>query len=90
MCDAAKELKQTAKFNKKHLKGCSIITKINNDSYAMQISGIGEKSVRLSLFISYDDLIKYKNHRKLEKMIYDKINTVYHSKGKGTVWRVNK
>ncbi len=87
MCDAAKELKQTAKFNKKHLRGCSIITKIHNDSYAMQISGIGEKSVRLSLFIPYENLIKYKNHRRLEKMIYDKIVKVYPEKKKGSVWR---
>jgi len=87
MNDAAKELKQTAKINKKHLKGASLITKINNDSYALQVSGIGEKSIRLSLFISYDDLIKYKNHRKLEKMIYDKIVKVYPEKKKGTIWR---
>lgn len=84
---AATDLKRTAKRNKGHLKGSSVITKINNDSYALQVSGIGEKSIRLSLFISYEDLIKYKNHRRLENMIYEKIVKVYPEKKKGTVWR---
>lgn len=87
MNKAVTELKNTGKLNRKHLKGASIITNINNDSYALHISGIGEKSIRLSLFLTYEDLIKYKNHRKLENQIYNKIVQVYPSKKRGTVWR---
>ena len=51
MDQETKELVNTAKANKKHLKGASLIVNINGDSYPLQISGIGAKSIRLSLFI---------------------------------------
>ena len=88
--DHKTELKNTAKMNKNHLKGKSLIVDINGSKYALQISGIGQKSVRLSLFVSYEDLIEYKNHHRLENMLYEKINTVYEPKKKGSIWRVSK
>lgn len=81
------ELRNTAKLNQKNLKGSSIIASINNDTYAMQISGIGQKAIRLSLFVSYEDLLKYKNHRRLEHLLYDKITKVY-QKNQKKVWRL--
>lgn len=89
MDQQTKELINTAKFNKKHLKGASVIVNINGSTYPLQISGIGAKSIRLSLFLPYEDIIKYKNHRRLESIVNQKINKVYHSKI-GTVWRVSK
>lgn len=90
MTNELQELINTAKANKKHLKRQSIISKIDGSDYALQITGIGAKAVKLQLFLSYDDILKYHHHKHLENVLYDKINTVYHSKGKGTVWRVNK
>lgn len=84
------ELRNTAKYNKGNLKGSSIIAKINNDSYPLQISGIGAKAIRLSLFVSYEDILKFNHNRKLEHMLYNKINTVYPKKNGGSVWRVNR
>ena len=74
--DHKTELKNTAKLNKKHLQGKSLIVDINGNTYPLQISGIGQKAIRLSLFVSYEDLINYKNHKRLENMLWDKINTV--------------
>ena len=85
--DHKTELKNTAKMNKNHLKGKSLIVNIDGSTYPLQISGIGQKSIRLSLFISYEDLIDYKNHRRLEHMLWDKINTVYPLKNKNPIWR---
>ena len=81
------EIRNTAKRNKNNLKGKSLIVDINGSTYPLQISGIGQKSIRLSLFVSYEDLIKYSNHKRLERMLWDKINKVYPPKNKGLVWR---
>ena len=85
--DHKTEVRNTARMNKKHLKGKSLIVDINGSKYPLQISGIGQKSIRLSLFVSYEDLIEYKNHKRLENMLWDKINTVYPLKNTSSVWR---
>lgn len=81
------ELRATCRFNKPHLKGASLLVKINQDVYPIQISGIGNKAIRCSLFIEFDDIIRYKNHRRLENMLYEKITKVYPNKKGGSVWR---
>ena len=85
-----KELMRTAKFNRGNLKGNSIISNIDGGTYAMQIVGIGNKAVKLSVFCSFEDIIKYKNHRRLENKIYNKIVDVYPSKKKSSIWRVTE
>lgn len=80
MDQQTKELINTAKFNKNFLKGISVIVNINGNAYPLQISGIRTKSLRLSLFVSYEDILKYKNHRKVEHMLYEKITKVYPNK----------
>lgn len=82
-----KELYNTARYNKTTLKKESIIVNIENSHYPLQISGIGSKEVRLSLFIPYQNILDYHHHKHLENVLYDKINTVYPKKKKGTVWR---
>lgn len=84
---AVEELRNTARYNKRHLKGQSVIANIYNNSYALSISGIGKKSIRMSLFLSYDDLVKYQHHKKLENMVYTKINTIYPRLNNQGVWR---
>ena len=81
------ELYNTARLNKDNIKGESLIARINNDSYILQISGVGKKADRLSLFLTYEDILKYKNHRRLETMVYRKINKVYPQKNKKSIWR---
>ena len=39
------------------------------------------------LDLSYEDILKYKNHRKVEHMLYEKITKVYPNKKGGSVWR---
>ena len=90
MSNQIDELKNSARHNRKHLIGSTIISNIDNSNYSLRIGGVGAKTIRLELFLSYEDILNYHNHKHLENVIYDKINTVYHSKGKGTVWRVNK
>ena len=87
---AVTELKNTARHNRKYLIGSKIISNVDITDYSLRIGGVGAKSIRLELFLTYEDILDYHNHQHLENVIYDKINTVYHSKGKGTVWRVNK
>ena len=88
--NAANELIATARHNRKHLIGATIVSNIDNSNYSLRINGVGAKAIKLELFLTYEDILDYHNHKHLENVIYDKINTVYHSKGKGTVWRVNK
>ena len=90
MTNQIEELRNTAKHNRKHLKGSTILSNIDNSNYSLKIGGIGAKAIKLELFLTYEDIIDYHNHKHLENVLYDKINTLYHSKGKGTVWRVNK
>ena len=90
MTNQIDELRNTAQHNRKFLKGSTILSNIDNSNYSLRIGGVGAKSIKLELFLTYEDILDYHNHKHLENVIYDKINTVYHSKGKGTVWRVNK
>lgn len=84
------ELKNTARHNRKKILGSTIISNIDNSDYSLRVGGIGAKAIKLELYLTYEDILNYHNHKHLENVLYDKINTVYHSKGKGTVWRVNK
>ena len=87
MDQQTRELINCAKFNKHHLKGSTLIVNINGGTYAVHISGIGSKAIRCSLFVEFDDIIRYKNHRRLENMLYEKITKVYSNKKGGSVWK---
>lgn len=71
------ELKNTASHNKINLKGKSIISNIDGSNYALKINGVGRSAVRLSLFVSYDDILRYHNHKHLENVLFNMINKVY-------------
>ena len=81
------ELRRTAKFNRKHRVNQTIISNIDNSKYSLKICWISAKGIKLELFLDWDDILKYHNHKHLENVLYNKINTVYPKKKKGTVWR---
>lgn len=84
------ELRNTARLNKKNLMGKTIISNIDGSDYALKITGVGAKAIRLELHLHYNEILKFHHHKHLEERIYDKINTVYKSKTKGSIWRVNR
>lgn len=52
------ELKQRALVNKENLKSKYINTFIGSKEYGFRLSGIGNKSVKIELYVGYDDIVK--------------------------------
>lgn len=75
--ETIKELKNTAIFNREKIRFKTIIANINGSDYSIRISGVGQKSIKLDVYLSYDQIHDFKDEKKLEKELYDIINTVY-------------
>lgn len=71
------ELRNTARHNRKHLIGSTIIADICGSDYIVSIAGIGMKAVKMQLFIPYEDILKFNHHKHLENVLIGKINKVY-------------
>ena len=71
-----RELRNLAKHNKRHIMNNSLDISIEDIKYIAYIKGVGAKAVKLELYISYEDMLKSKDHP-LEHMLMDKINRVY-------------
>lgn len=69
-------LKNTAFFNRKHLIKSSIIADVESGKHLFYVSGIGKDAVKLTVFVSYDSILKNKDKGLTEKL-YKMINKVY-------------
>ena len=58
MIDNAEDLAQKAQDNKAGLKKQYVNIPIGDEEYGFRISGIGAKSVKLEIFVKYDDIIE--------------------------------
>lgn len=67
-----KELKNLAFYKKNTIKYKMINSFINGD-YKFKISGIGQKSIKLELYLNYKDILLNKNNNSIEKRIYNKL-----------------
>jgi hypothetical protein len=50
MTNQIDELKNTARHNRKHIIGSTIISNIDNSNYSLRIGDVGAKSIKLELF----------------------------------------
>lgn len=69
-------LKNTGQYNRKHLIRKTIIADVDGSKYLMSISGIGQSTVKLSLFLTYQDILNNKDIG-LTGKLYKMINKVY-------------
>ena len=51
MTNQIDELRNTAKRNRKFLKGSTVLSNIDNSNYSLRIGGVGAKSIKLELFL---------------------------------------
>lgn len=75
-----KELKNTALRNREHIiYKKTLIPSINgNKRTSLAITGIGQKTIKLTAYVSYEDILEFKNESEsLESELYKIINTIY-------------
>lgn len=76
------ELKNLSFRNKKNLMYKRVRVIFDGIEYPFLIKGVGNKTIKLELFVSYEDILKNKDEGIIETKLYDKINTVYEDKRK--------
>ena len=69
-------LRNTAQYNREHIKYKTFIAKVDGRNYAFKIMGVGNKAIRLNIFLDYEDILKNKEVG-LEKILHEMINKVY-------------
>lgn len=73
---AIKELRNTSLRNKKNIKYKTIIFNVDNKPYLFRIMGVGQKSIRLDAYLTYDRLIEHSDDP-VESELIKMINTIY-------------
>lgn len=68
--------------NKSNVMYKKVRFSIDDVDYESIIKGIGQKAVKLELYLSYERILTNKDEGVLEKLIWDKINTIYHKEPK--------
>lgn len=81
------ELKNLSFRNKPNLMYKTIRFSINDIGYESIIKGIGQKTVKLELYLDYERILDNRNTGILEKELWDKINTIYHNEPKQRLGR---
>lgn len=66
------ELRNTAYRKKKDLKNESYIIEANGKKYFLKIGGVGRETIRLNVFLSYDEILDNKDTG-LEELVYKDI-----------------
>ena len=71
-----RELRNVAYRNKSNVKRRRVTMKLNGCDYDLHIRGVGTKSVKLELFVHYEDIVKDKDDP-LNKLLWDILTEVY-------------
>ncbi len=69
-------LRNTALHNRRKLIQSTVIANVDEKNTLFKISGIGKSTVKLTVFVSYDSILKNKDNGLTEKL-YKMINKVY-------------
>ena len=81
------ELKNLSFKNKPNLMYKKIRFSVDGIDYESIIKGVGNKTVKLELYLDYERILNNRNKGILEKPLWDKINTVYHKEPKQKLGR---
>lgn len=72
-----REVRNLAKHNKKNIMFKSLDIDIGGNEYSPIIKGVGSQSIKLELYVYYEDILNEHDTRVLEGLLWDKINRVY-------------
>lgn len=71
-----RELRNVSKHNKIQAKKRKVRVIVDDVEYEFRIRGIGNKAVKLELYVHYEDIIKSKNNP-IEKILWEILTDVY-------------
>ena len=71
------EVRNLARHNKRNIMNKSIDIDCDGDEYSLIIRGVGAKTVKLELYVPYEDLLHEHDSKVIEGLLWDKINRVY-------------
>ena len=71
------EVKTLALHNKPNVMHKKLRIKFDNIEYGFIIKGVGNKAIKLELYVNYETLLKNKDSGLVEKRVYDAISTIY-------------
>lgn len=71
------QFKNLALHNKKDVMFKKLRIKLNDVEYDFIIKGVGQKTVKLELYCSYESILLNKNNGVIEKRLHDKLSTIY-------------
>ena len=80
-----REVRNLAKHNKSNIMVKTIDLDLNGKEYPLMIKGVGAKSIKLELYIYYEDILNEHDKQVLEGLLWDKINKVYPDKKSTTI-----
>ena len=76
------ELRNLALHNKSAVMYKKVRLDVDDSEYEFQIKGVGKKAIKLELYLGYERILSDKDGGVLEKLLWDKLNTVYHKEPK--------
>ena len=53
--------------------------------YELIIKGVGNKAIKLELYLNYETILNNKDSGTIESILWDKLNTVYHKEAPQTI-----
>lgn len=71
-----KQYRNLALKNKPHLRNKPVWLEFEDDEYRFQIKGIGQKAVKLELYLHYDDILENPDGV-IESKLDEMIKTIY-------------
>lgn len=72
-----REVRNLARHNRNNIMHKSLDINIGGADYSPIIKGVGAKSIKLELYIYYEDILNKHDTQVLEGILWDKINKVY-------------
>ena len=72
-----REVRNLAKHNKRNLMYKTVEIDLKGAEYPLMIKGVGEKAIKLELYIYYENILNEHDSKVLEGILWNKINKVY-------------
>lgn len=80
-----RELKNLARHNKSNVLHKKIRLNVNGNEYELIIKGVGNKAVKLELYLNYERILSNKDIGIIEGVLWEKLNKVYHKEAPQTI-----
>ncbi len=80
-----RELKNLAKHNKNNVMYKKVRITLNEHEYELIIKGVGNKAIKLELYLLYERILTNKDSGIIEGILWEKLNKVYHKEAPQTI-----